>query len=302
MRVFITKLSFFIVIIVMAWGGVEWFYRCVPNIYSYKNKIVQLNYNNCKVLILGNSHTYYGLNPDDFKEAAFNLANVSQTLLFDGILLNKHIAYFKKLECVVIPVEYSSLTAQDDHPDLEWRKYFYSEQMHLNMPGVHALNARSLSLALAPQFSFTVSNIRRYAKEGTLADCSLKGWGRYNGVNPKMNNPLAGKTVAQRHEDGLMDFSKNLGRLKNMLVVCREKNIKVILVTMPVTSYYRDNIDNKKLTAIVRECNVLANREEVSYLNLFDDTRFTNDDFYDADHLNATGAKKCSRIVDATIQ
>ena len=40
------------------------------------------------------------------------------------------------------------------------------------------------------------------------------------------------------------------------------------------------------------------NPKDVFYLNLFDDSRFSEEDFYDADHLNDEGALKCSTIVN----
>lgn len=58
-----------------------------------------------------------------------------------------------------------------------------------------------------------------------------------------------------------------------------------------------------KLQKIFATANLLEkDNSNVSYLNLFQDSRFVNDDFYDADHLNNEGAKKCSIITNQYIQ
>ena len=64
---------------------------------------------------------------------------------------------------------------------------------------------------------------------------------------------------------------------------------------MPTSKEYSSGVNQLKLKKIINTCSSFKN---VCYLNLFKDSRFTNDDFYDADHLHNDGAKKCSVIIN----
>jgi len=75
-----------------------------------------------------------------------------------------------------------------------------------------------------------------------------------------------------------------------------------MLVTMPATSHYAENVNTEKLAKIFEECSKLEGlHRNVHYLNLFVDSRFNNSDFYDCDHLNTLGAEKCSKIINTEI-
>lgn len=298
---FFKKLSFFIAVIAIAWLCLEVFYRITPNNYTVKTNNIQTKYKDSEVLILGNSHTFYGLNPDWFKNKAFNVANVSQTLFYDQLLFTKYIPHLRNLKYVIIPVEYSSLSANDYNPELVWRSYFYESQMGLDTQIHRKLDFKKYSLALSPPFSLTVSAVKKYYRDGTLIECMPNGWASYTGVNPAYNNPAMGKIIAAKHEDNSVDFAKNTARLKKIIEVCQQKGIKVILVTMPVTTHYAVNINAKKLAMIIAQCTSIAKQHNIKYINLFSDKRFTNNDFYDTDHLNTVGAKKCSGIVNNLI-
>ena len=78
------------VILLIVWLGFELFYRSVPNNYTVKDENVRKAYNSTEVLIFGNSHAFYGLNPEHFSAKAFNISNVSQTLFHDKLLFDKH--------------------------------------------------------------------------------------------------------------------------------------------------------------------------------------------------------------------
>jgi hypothetical protein len=297
MKKFLKKISFFIAIIFIGWLILELFYRNVPNNYSQKDKDVVQNYDDAQILIFGNSHSFYGLNPDFFSKRAYNLSNISQTLMYDKLLFDKHEDKFENLKYVVLNVEYSSLSQDDNMPEIQWRKYFYEAQMGVETGTVSNFDVKKYSLALVPRLAITISSLKEYIQKGSIVECISNGWAGKVGVNEAYNNPRMGKVIARKHEDGSTDFYKNTQRIKSIIAKCREKNIKVVLVTMPVTSYYADNVNKDKLQLIFKQCHNLDKLYNVSYINLFFDKRFTNKDFYDTDHLNTGGAQKCSQII-----
>lgn len=302
MKRFLKKLSFFLIIIAVGLTALELFYRFVPNNYIKKNKQIRENYN-AEVVFFGNSHTFYGMNPDFFSRKAYNLSNVSQTIQYDKLLFDKHIDSLKNLKYITINIEYSTLSQEDNMPELQWRKYFYESQMDLKTGMVSNFDIRKYVLCTAPRFKLTISLINEYFNKGSLVECLPNGWAPKEGVNKEYNNPHIGQVIAEKHEDGSVDFSKNTKRLQDIITKCKERGIKVVLVTMPVTSYYADNVNKEKLNLIFAKANQLAqNNNNTYYINLFNDDRFNNDDFYDSDHLNIIGAKKCSEIVNSFIE
>lgn len=283
--------------LVLIWAGIEVLYRCAPNNYTYKYEIIQ-QHKNCETYILGNSHSFYGINPAFFSRATCNMSNISQILYFDELIFNTYLQDLPNIKNIVLNVDYFSLSETINEPELLWRRYFYKEQMHLNVTGISAFDPRNYSLALAPRFNLTLENIKKYCNTGTLIECDENGAGANYGINAEVHTDHMGKVIAAKHNNGNNDFSGNIQILKNLIAACKKRDINVILVTMPVTSLYAKYIDKQRMQRVVKECEYLEKYQNVEYLNLFQDARFNDNDFYDVDHLNTVGAKKCSVIIN----
>lgn len=301
MKNFLRKTLFFVIPILLAWIALEFFYRCVPNDYTEKQKQLGLNYDS-EVLVLGNSHAFYGINPDYFTKKTYNLSNVSQSLYFDELLINKNCDNFKQLKYVILTIDYFSLSQADDTSEDRWRKYYYQYYMNLEVPSISKFDPKSYSLALTRNFEMNAELLRKYFKDKTLIESDKMGWAHYEGVNPEYNNPSTAVDIVKKNEDGSLDFTANEERLKRIIKICNQNNIKLILVTMPVTTYYAANVNKKKIDKIFMSCAKLEEiYKNVIYLNLFQSPKFNNTDFYDTDHLNAGGAEKCSKILNHLI-
>ena len=64
--------------------------RQIPNVYRFKRNYLDENSNKIEVLFLGNSHSYFGLNPDCIAKRSFNAGHVSQTLDYDLEIIRKY--------------------------------------------------------------------------------------------------------------------------------------------------------------------------------------------------------------------
>lgn len=113
MKSFLRKLSWSLIPILLGWLALESFYRFIPNNYTEKQKQILQNYDS-EVLILGNSHSFYGINPLSFNQKAYNFSNISQSLYFDELLLEKNITHFNNLKYVVLTIDYFTLSQEDD--------------------------------------------------------------------------------------------------------------------------------------------------------------------------------------------
>lgn len=303
MKKLIRQLVFFLLPIMLIFLCIEIFYRIVPNNYTQKNKNTNKNFGSAEVLIFGNSHTFYGLNPIYFDKPAFNMSNISQSLYFDQLLFNQYIDQFKKIDCIILNVEYFSLSQLDNSHDDAWRKYYYKSFMDLQVPIVSNLDLAGCFLSSTRAFSVNLKLVSRYFTEGTIVDCDENGFGT-NYIKAKRipNFDVITPIRIKGHEDGLVDFSNNTKRIQSIIDKCKSRGIRVVLVTMPVVKGYSRGVNQQKLSKIFKTCLALEKaNKNVCYLNLFKDVRFTDDDFYDSDHLHAEGAIKCSLILNRFI-
>ena len=125
MKKFLIYISCVLIATVCFLGTGEFIARSVPNPYKYKEEWMQQHHNEVETLVLGGSHTFYGIKPDLFEGISFNLANVTQLLQYDLYLLNRYEC--PKLKTVIIPISYSTLFCGELENGKEWyRGYLIS--------------------------------------------------------------------------------------------------------------------------------------------------------------------------------
>lgn len=300
MKKLIQKIFFFAIPILLVLLCIELFYRMAPNTFIVKREDVKSRFDNAEVLIFGNSHTFYGLDPNFFSKQTYNLANISQTLYFDNLLFEKYYCKFKKLDFIILNIDYESLSELDNGDDNVWRKYYYKSYMDLDVPIISVYNPKSYFLSATRDFNTNVKLIERYYHEGTIVDCDENGFGiNYTKEKRKSNFKELTPIRLKSNEDNSLDFKNNINRVQSIVDKCKNKDIQVILVTMPVGKGYALGVNQQKLNKVFKTCLTLEKiNSNVRYLNLFKDPRFTDDDFYDPDHLHNIGAKKCSLIMN----
>ena len=138
----------------------------------------------------------------------------------------------------------------------------------------------------------------------TLVNCDNEGWGLgyIKSIDSTEIIDLA-HIIARKHDDGTMDISKNLERIKHIIRICESRNIHVLLVNLPVTNQYLNALNEPEVNNILYQSKLLDdNSKYVENINLINDERFELHDFQDADHLNVKGAKKCSLILNDIIE
>lgn len=302
MKPFYKKTVYFLIPLLLVWLGTELFYRTVETTYTFKEITVKDYYDDGEILIMGSSHSFFGLNPDYFEDKTYNFSNISQSLYFDELLLEKHLDGFKKLKAVVLTIGYFTLSQEDDGSEDRWRKYFYDQQMDLNVPSVSNLDLKRYSLALTRRFDKSIDLISEYISEGTIVSCYPNGYGKQDSTNIVRDKELMAENIARKHEDGSSDFNVNRLRLNRIIEMCAKRNIRVYLVEMPVYKTYYAALDPQKKIKVSALLRVMASaNSNTTHVKLSQDKRFTNSDLRDADHLTNAGAAKCSKILSAII-
>lgn len=107
MKKFLLNISAFSAIILALLCIGEVSVRSIPNPYSTKKKAIRDLGKTTETIVLGSSHSYYGIITDSL-ENALNLACVSQIYEYDYRILGKYINEFPNLKNAIIVVSYFS--------------------------------------------------------------------------------------------------------------------------------------------------------------------------------------------------
>lgn len=300
MKKFLLKIVLFLLPVFVAGVVAEIALRQIPNEYKFKNEKVIQNGENVETLILGNSHAYFGINPEYLTQPALNGANVSQSLDYDLKILQSNIKYLTNLKVVVVPVSYCSLFSTLENGPASWRVKNYYLYYDLETP----FNLQSRSEMFSNNLKVNCSRLYKYyiANEPAIK-CSYSGWGtEYNSSKSKNLNET-GKEAALRHTKIDEDIlANNIKALYQLLSLCKQNNVDVVFCTLPAYTSYR-NVLNKEQMAITKKTieDFVSSNDNLIYIDYFADKSFTAADFYDGDHLNEKGAKKVSYKLNASL-
>jgi hypothetical protein len=301
MKKFIPKIIIFFLPVVIVLCILEMLLQIIPNDYKYKRDQLLKNAKDIEVLILGSSHTYYGINPDYLTLRGFNLANGSQSLELDYSLLETYGSNLDNLKIVVVPVSYFSLYYELALWSESWRIKNYVLYYHIKYPFSIKNNFELLN-------STVISNLYRLYQYITDRDSPIAvsdaGF-RLSGTSTVDNDlEKTGRDRALAHT-GFYDterFFYNQKMIKNIIEWCNKRNITLIFVTAPAYYTYRDNLDKVQLNETINYMvNIGKENNNVYYYNFLEDNDFIADDFFDADHLNEIGAKKFTKKIDRII-
>ena len=303
MRKFIIRTVLLILIPVMAGTAVcEHFLRKIPNDYAYKNGWLSDNSKSVSILVMGSSHSYFGIDPVYFSGNAFNAAHVSQSIKYDHFIFSKFIDEMDSLEVLILPISYFSIGSYGPENGIEdWRVKYYSIYYGCNY---HRFE---------PKYNLEIYNGLQFDKvwisilcKADHRSCNELGFGTTYKLEDRSENwKESGATAAKRHTRAKIDstiMEKNITLVGEMVDKCVEKKTQVIILTTPTFHTYRENLNQKQLELMEECCGYFVKHyDNVCYLNLLADERFCEDDFYDADHLNEFGAAKLTKILQQTI-
>ncbi len=88
------------------------------------------------------------------------------------------------------------------------------------------------------------------------------------------------------------NLNVQMGFLDNMLALCQERGIKVMLINMPLTETNRSLLPKGFYTGFRARIAKAADRPGVKFLDLGESADFVRADYWDTAHLNHAGARK----------
>lgn len=280
----------------------EYCIRQIPNDYAYKNIWMTNNIEKVRILCLGSSHSYFGIEPSIFSKSAFNASHVSQSIKYDHFIFTKFYDKMDSLQVLILPISYFSLTSNGPEGGIEdWRTKFYSIYYNCDY---HRFE---------PKYNLEVWNglhldeiIDFVLKGKTRLKCNDLGRGTSYKLESRDNDwKQSGIAAAERHTKNEINdeiVCNNIDYAEDIIKMCASRKAKVIILTTPTYKTYRNNLDSLQLNIMTENSEMLERKyDNVLYINMLDDSRFVDDDFFDADHLNEYGAAKLTMILKQTI-
>jgi hypothetical protein len=299
MKTFFKYLLIFILPIIILAVSLEVLLRRIPNEYSFKKQFLDRNSDSIRVLILGSSHSFCGINPEYMKSKSFNASLYSQSIDLDLKILKKYENNWHSLRYIVIPIDYYSLYYRLEQGIESWRIKNYNIYFDIKTNNSILDNTEILGNKL----NFNLNRLYQYYVCDKSITCSNLGWGvDFNSKNKK-NLLATGKESAKRHQAKNNEFfDENVVTLKEIIEFAHARNIKVLLYTSPAYKTYVQNLEYHQLNNTINTVTKIANSyKNVVYYNLLNDKSFNEKDFYDADHLNEIGAKNLTLRIDSII-
>lgn len=280
----------------------EFLLRAIPNDYSYKKQYLDKSAKEIEVLYLGNSHIFYGINPEFSNFNSFNAAYGSQSLNYDFAILNLYKNEWRKLKFIVVPIDYTSMYSSIEDGIENWRVKNYV--LYFGLKNYELSNNYEILNGKLLKNSIRIKSF--YFNKKSDISCNRLGFGlAFNSKNAK-NIELTGKEAAENHTKKIannVSFPKNKKALKAIVDFAKRKNLKVIFVTCPAYRTYTTRLNSQQLNRTINHAKEISiNNKNTHYFNFLEDQRFDSSDFFDADHLNEIGAKKFTLIMDSLIQ
>ena len=262
------------------------------NEMSFKNILME-NETDIEVLILGNSHTFFGINPQWLSYKSINVANKSRKIETDFLILKKNIHKFKKLKTVIVPISYytlftSELTVEEKRLYFnyyrlkEYKQNWYNNRISLHTPLYELVN----DLKFISKFP---------------SKLSYNGW-RANNETYTFDK----KIIAERIGDvdkkikDVKAIKLNSCYLDSLVNLCEKFKVKLVLVIPPYhPDFYKysfnkyDQKNEELLKSLAfKKCIIFDGKS----LKINSSSFFEN-----VDHLNKNGAFLFTKKIDSLL-
>jgi hypothetical protein len=305
LRLFIFKLLLFILPVASILLYIEHRLASIPNSYNTKRHNFEQQSDSIEVIVLGASHATYGINPAYFSHKGFNLADISQDMYFDSGLVMKYLPKLPRLRIVIIDADYMTLNySLDVNPVENWRTSYYYKYWGIKSDKWQPFDMNNYSFIWLYSRPIVEKLARKRFDTSFVNNMAPNGWMRYDTLpNTNTINDETGKKRVDVINNliAMTNIAKVHNCIKNFANALKARNIKVVLVSLPVYSTFSKFCNPELITKNNQFIDTLCKNYGCYYTNYFTDERFTIGDFHDNDHLNYRGAEKLSKLIDQEI-
>ena len=294
------------------------FLRSQNNMYKEKYNGALENKDSIEILILGNSHATYGVDPTVLNKYAYNIANVNQSIYFDKRITLPLMKDLTKLKYVLISVDFHSLYFSSQGIRDIWSYYGngikYKDKDYLLAdisPSIFGYTPkvavslikkrilRAIKYRDEKVIDFDVEkgiNLKDTIKKGFVSFESTKENSftvdefrkKAEGYNGMIKNDKIRDEVVKDLEDFIQKLIAN--------------GVTPILFTSPVYKDYYTFLDSTAIRENETLLMKISKKYNIKYWDFSNLSVMTKDDFYNSDHLNKKGAAKFSAVLNDSLQ
>lgn len=265
-----------------------------------------------QILSLGQSDIQFGIVPDEFNDRTFNFAGAGESFIETYYKLKHYINDMPELKIVILSVTlptFSSFRADE----IQW-EYFsygyitYPEIMELyKIKGMMVFREKLLSycpVIKRIQMINFFRNVKSLLMNQPIDKTEIhNGYVKETGSDIREENALR---RVKRQFDGQNSFDDIfLLYFEKILKMCKDKNIKVITLSLPETDYYlkysKKYVTKDQLYERVLE-NPRFKKHIDKHLDFLEDAYAADHTiFLNQDHLNYKGAVKFSKLISSEL-
>ena len=301
MKLFFKRLAIFSSFAFLAFIIFEYLLRTFPNTYDVKQKLITKNSSEIEVIFTGTSHVFSGIRPKGIDFNSVNLANNSQSLYYDIQIVKRNLDYLKNLKAVVFEINFFTFNYNLDLGPEYWRNIFYYQTFGIE-PQTDKVNLVDFSRLYQLKRN-EILNLLQSQEENELYYKELGfGGGENMGKGPTQ---YAGDKKFNSFSEDYVNFKSAflIEELSNLLMQLTVRNVDVYFLQVPVSSYLADNIkDSNRLDSTKNILLGFKQKFGTKDLNYFGDSRFSDDLFHDADHLNSKGSEVLTKILNQELK
>lgn len=311
---FLKKICLFFLPLLMLGLFFEIYLRNLDTLYTVKSNDLLSKADSVELLILGNSHACYGINPNQFDVYAYNLAQPNQSLYFDKRITLKYLDKLVRLKYVVISIDFHSLYFSSQGIRDQWSYYGYGID-YKNTMSIPSRLAYVIGYTPRVTFSFLKKSVHKRSSDPLWHPVDMeedaqgfssatKGWFFFDGTNYSSMNTLAYESRADSFNGTVINSTEreeNMNDLDDFIHELKEKNITPIVITLPVYHEFANKLDSKFLEQNNKDISELTEKYHIQYWN-FSDFSLEKDAFFNCDHLNRTGANLFSTELNLRLQ
>lgn len=255
-----------------------------------------------RTLILGNSHTYYGIMPKIIGPKAFNLANVSQKLEYDYFLLTKYYSHKTgELKNVIIPVDFTGFfDGELENEDAARVAYYH---IYMGDKKYKWWSKYSMELYHIQKFRDKIVPTIKYLFSGKYdINCDSTGCGipttAPRDVTIERLRMTSDRVIDHYPGMDTRNVAYNHYYLNKIGEFCKQRGIRLIVVNVPVWPEYYNRIGKKELAITQIEMQRMVRDYDAICGNYLCDPRFEDvENFSDASHLSRLGAERFTHVL-----
>jgi hypothetical protein len=264
-----------------------------------------------QILFMGQSDMKYAIIPKAMPYKSYNLAEGGENFIATYFKLKYYIDKAPHLKIVVLPLHLASFSTARS----EWvrgryfHRYFsYGYITFHDLKELYRIMGFKIVLkkieSILPwpdrkELKMFGQNVGNFIRSKPIERSEIDD-GYYKASGSEVTEKLAMETAKHRFRKKYKFDENVLSYFEKILILCHERGIQVVTLTIPVTDYYIEYAEKYVTKAALYE-RVIANSRFSPYIHKHLDylDRYAKDHilFKDVDHLNFEGATTFSKLV-----